>query len=315
MKILLHHRVSEQLAATTRQEVPSGCSLVIVDPRDTEEFDRQIVDTDVLWHVLTPIRREDIARAERLKLIHKFGVGVDTIDRAAARQAQITVCNMPGVNQQAVAEMTLGLILTTLRRIPELDRKTRDGQGWTIDPDFFDCIGELGGRTVGFLGYGQIPQSLSPALTALGARVLYHRSSGMLPDSDGEHVGLDELLERSDVLSLHLPLTDRTTRIIDEDALRKMKPGSILVNTGRGALVDEDALVDALRSGQLAAAGLDVFATSPLPDRHPLLELPNVTLTPHVSWLTRQTWERCVAVAVAALTQLLAGQAPTNRVG
>jgi phosphoglycerate dehydrogenase-like enzyme len=190
----------------------------------------------------------------------------------------VAVCNMPGTNTQAVPEMTLLLMLATLRRLAELDRLTRAGRGWAIKPAVADDLGELAGRTVGLVGFGGVARRLVPVLEAIGATVLY-TSRGPAADQPNRFRPLRELLPMADVLSLHVPLTSETIGIIDAAALAAMKRGSILVNTARGRLVDETALVEALTSGHLRGAGLDVFSREPVGADDPLLALPNVVVT------------------------------------
>ena len=220
---------------------------------------------------------------------------------------------MPGTNTQAVAEMTLLLILAVLRRVARLDAATRAGEGWRQPVEVQDRYGEVSGRTVGLVGYGAVPRRLAPVLAALGARVLF-ASRSPKPEAVGERRALDDLLRESDIVSLHLPLAADTERLIDAAAIARMKRGAILVNTARGALVDEAALVDALGSGHLGAAGLDVFEEEPLPPDSPLLSFDNVVVTPHVAWLTQETLERSLGVAAENCRRLGAGEPLLHRV-
>lgn len=263
----------------------------------------------VLLHVLTPVTPAHVAAAPRLRLIQKLGVGVNTIALDAARAAGVAVCNMPGSNAAAVAEMALALMLGVLRRTGFLDAAVRRGEGWTLDPAEHDRAGEIGGRTVGLVGYGDTARRLARVLDALGARVIYtarHRH-----DTAHAFVPLDRLLAEADIVSLHAPLTDLTRAMIDP---RAMKRGAILVNTARGELVDEAALAIALGDGHLRGAGLDVFAHEPLRADHPLLSLPNVLLSPHVAWLTPETLARSLAIAHDNCRRLAAGDPLLHRV-
>jgi phosphoglycerate dehydrogenase-like enzyme len=202
-------------------------------------------------------------------------------------------------------------MLAVLRRLPRFDAAMRRG-AWS-DPSLQDGIGELGGRTVGLVGYGAIPRLLAPVLTALGCRVLYTSRSAR-PDAIGEYRPLPALLAEADVISLHLPLTPETERLIDAAALARMKPGAVLINTARGGLVDQPALTDALANGQLAGAGLDVFVYEPHDALEPLFQLPNVVLTPHIAWLTTGTFDRSFALAAENCRRLAAGEPLLNRV-
>ncbi len=262
---------------------------------DDDTFYRELPHADVIWHVLRPLSAADLERASKSRLVHKLGAGVNTIDVDAASRLGIAVANMPGANAASVAEGTVLLMLAALRRLPELDRITRAGRGWPSDPSLGETVRDVGSCTVGLVGYGNIAKRVEAIVTAMGAEVL-HTSTG-----DDGHAGwrsLPDLLAASDIVSLHLPLTAVTANLLDATALSAMKPGAVIVNTSRGPIIDEDALVDALRQGRLAAAGLDVFAVEPVPRDHPLLSLDNVVLTPHVTWYTVDTMRRYLAEAV-----------------
>jgi phosphoglycerate dehydrogenase-like enzyme len=236
---------------------------------------------------------------------------VNTINLEAAIARGIPVCNLPGTNARAVAELTLALMLAVLRRIPRFDAGLRAGM-W-LDPLLQDGIGELGGRVVGLVGYGAIPRLLAPVLIALGCRVIY-TARRQVPDAAGHWRPLDALLAEADVVSLHVPLTPDTANLIDAAALARMKPGAILINTARGALVDAPALEAALRTGRFAGAGLDVFVHEPIDAADALLHLPNVVLTPHIAWLTTGTFERSFSLAAENCRRLAAGEALLHRV-
>ena len=313
MKAVLQFRASAGFQDRLRQLSPEWLHIVVVDEGDKAAFALEMRDTEVLLHVLEPVTADVIAAAPKLKLIHKIGVGVNTIDLDAARAHGVAVANMPGTNSQAVAEITLALLLATLRKIVVLDRAIRQGKGWSLDRDALDGAGEIHGRTVGLVGYGEIPRRLAPVLLALGARVCY-TSRTPKPNAAGEWQEFPELLRASDVVSLHVPLTPETERMMNRTTFAQMKPGSVLINTARGGLVDEAALLDALQSGQLRGAGLDVLATEPAPATNPLLQLENVVVTPHVAWLTPETLERSLHVAVDNCDRLVQGLPLVNQV-
>jgi phosphoglycerate dehydrogenase-like enzyme len=256
---------------------------------------------------LEPVTAAVIDAALSLRLIQKIGIGINTIDLDAARRRGIAVCNMPGTNTQAVAEMTLLLMLATLRRLAQLVRLTRAGKGWQFEPDLPDELGELSGRTVGLVGFGAVGRRLVPMLQAIGAKVVY-TSREPAADSPIPFLPLTELLSVVDVLSLHLPLTPDTTGIIDATAFAMMKRSAVLINTARGPLVDEAALFEAVTSGRLRGAGLDVFAREPLSTDHPLLDLPNVVVTPHLAWLTTETLERSLSIITENCRRLGTGE-------
>jgi phosphoglycerate dehydrogenase-like enzyme len=272
---------------------------------DDETLYRELPAAQVIWHVLRPLSAADLEQAVNCRLVHKLGAGVNTIDVDTASRLGIAVANMPGANAASVAEGAILLMLAALRRLPELDSATRAGTGWPSDPSLGETVRDIGGCTVGLVGYGNIAKRVETIVTAMGADVL-HTSTG-----DDGHPGwrpLPELLAASDIVSLHLPLTAQTSNLLDAAALASMRPSAVVVNTSRGPIIDEDALADALRNGRLAAAGLDVFAVEPVGTDNPLLRLGNVVLTPHVSWYTVDTMRRYLTEAVDNCRRIRDGQ-------
>jgi phosphoglycerate dehydrogenase-like enzyme len=311
MKVLLHYDAGPGLAA--QLAALPDIDLTICPEADTARYARLLPEIEVIWHVLRPITAADIAAAPKLRLIQKIGVGVNTIDLEAARKRGIAVCNLPGTNSRAVAEMTLLLMLGALRRITHFDSETRAGRGWSQPPALQDHLFELGGRKVGLVGYGAVPKLLAPILQAMGCEILY-TARAPNPDAIGTFRSLEALLAESDVISLHIPETAETRGLFNGAALARMKPGAILVNTARGGLVDQAALVAALRSGHLGAAGLDVFAAEPLDPADPLLALPNLVLAPHVAWLSSGTFARSFSIAAQNCRRLSCDEALLYRV-
>ena len=298
MKIVFHFDGSAALA-----EKLKALGIELCPESDEAAFARLLPETEVLWHVLKPVTAEVIGRAPKLRLIQKIGSGVNTIDLEAAKRRGIAVCNLPGTNSRAVAEMTLLLMLACLRRLPQLHGHVKNGtwgKAWQLQ----DHFGELGGRNVGLLGHGQVPRLLMPMLEAMGAHVRYWSRSRRTAE-------FDEILQTSDIVSLHLPLTSETREVVDP---RRMKRGAILVNTARGGLVHPDLLVTALTTRHLAAAGLDVFADEPIGTSHPLLRLENVVCAPHLAWLTQETLERSIGAAAENARRLIDGRPLENRI-
>lgn len=307
MRILVHHDASPGFVQTLTATAPTGLELTFVAESDHEGLLRALPRTHAILHVLEPLTRLVLESAPELLLVQKIGVGVNTIDLEACRELGIGVANMPGTNTQAVVEMTLTLMLAALRRIPAIDAATRRGEGWPLAPEHLDLAGELGGRTVGLVGYGAVARGLTPVLHALGCEVVVHtRRTESLP-SAVRALPLDELLAVSDVVSLHAPLTTDTRQLLSRDRIARMKRGAVLVNTARGGLVDTDALIDALDSGRLRAAGLDVFADEPVAPGSPLLGRSDVVVTPHVAWRTPETLERSFAIAFANCRSAMRG--------
>lgn len=278
---------------------------------DDETLLAELPDAEVIWHVLRPLSAADIERAGKLRLIHKFGAGVNTIDLGAAARRDVAVANMPGANAPSVAEGALLLMLAALRRLPQLDAATRAGMGWPTDASLGETARDIGSCTVGLVGYGNVAKALERVLVAMGAKVLH---SSTRDDGTDTWRALPQLLAASDIVSLHLPLTDATAGLLGATELASMKHGSVLVNTSRGAVVDESALVAALQDGPLAAAGLDVFAQEPVPADCPLFSLPNVVVSPHVTWLTADTMARYLDHAVENCRRLRDGEPVENRV-
>ena len=313
MRVLLHYDAGPALRRRLAESMGQGLQIDVCAEADQSRFEALIAHCDVLWHVLRPIDAAVIARAPRLMLIQKIGVGVNTIDRNAARRRGIAVCNMPGTNSRAVAEMTLALMLSALRRLPAYDAAGRRGDGWWVALDVQDQLGEIGGKTVGLIGAGMVPRLLAPVLAALGATVIY-TSRRPKAEFRGLWRELPLLLAESDIVSLHVPLTDETAHMIDRAAIARMKPSAVLINTARGGLVDQPALIEALKGGRLLGAALDVFAEEPIPADDPVLKLDNVIVMPHVAWLTTETWERSLAVALENCRRLAGGEVLLNRV-
>ena len=280
MNVVYHYSAGPGLTSRLAALEREGLSVSVCAMSDHARFAELLPAAEALWHLLEPVTAEVVAAAPRLRLVQKIGVGVNTIDLEAARDRGIAVCNMPGTNTQAVAEMTLLLMLGALRRVSQLDAATRAGRGWDLSADLQDHYGEVCGRTVGLVGYGAVPRRLAPVLQAMGARVLF-ASRGEKPDAVGERRPLPDLLAESDVISLHVPLTPETERLIDAEAIAGMKPGAVIVNTARGALIDEEALVDACGRDASARPG----STSSRPSRRP----PTARSSRSTTWSARRT--------------------------
>lgn len=306
MKAVFHFRSSPALQARIGAQIPSWIELAFAD--DTEPgIPSALENADVLFHVLSPVTAELMASAPNLRLIQKIGVGVNTIDLDEAARRGIHVANMPGTNSRAVAEATLTLMLCVLRQLIPLDAATRQGRGWSLPADATDAVGELYGRTVGLIGFGAVPKLLVDMLQGLGARVQFWSRSSV-NEAPVPQVDWQSLLQTSDVISVHVPLAPETRHLIDEAAIAQMRKGAILINTSRGPVVDETALYRAVTSGHLRGAGIDVFEQEPTPQDNPLLNLPQVVMTPHIAWLTAETINRSVAVAVDNCERLRDGR-------
>lgn len=244
-------------------------------------------------------------RVPSLRHVAVIGTGTDNVDLEAAGAGGVVVTNTPGVTRRSVAEHALALLLATARSIPQHDRGVRAGE-WRHHPGF-----ELRGKTVGVLGLGAVGSEFARLANALGMRVVawsMRHDLARAQDCDAELCDLDELYARSDILSLHLRSTPRTRHLWDAKAFAQMRSGVVLINTARGALIDDEALLAALQTGRVAAAGLDVFDPEPLADGHPFRDAPNLILTPHVGVATPEANDALLTDVAANVRAWLDGE-------
>jgi glyoxylate reductase len=268
-------------------------------PPPREELMARAPEVEGLLSLLTdPVDAELIQAAPRLRAISNYAVGVDNVDLEAAAARGIPVGNTPDVLTESTADLALALMLGIARRLAEGEAFVKAGEWATWEPDLM--LGrDLHGATVGIVGYGRIGQAVGRRVEGFACEVLTNTRTG------GDSLG--ELLERSDFVTLHCPLTPDTRGMIDGEALRRMKPTAYLVNTARGPVVDTEALAAALHAGELAGAALDVTDPEPLPGDHPLLEAPNLLVVPHIASATHATRGRMAEIAVDNLLAGLAG--------
>jgi glyoxylate reductase len=301
---------SRRFPDRVREELERSFELDLHDsewPAEREELLRRVAGKDGLMLMLTDRVDDELldAAGPQLRVVANYAVGIDNIDLEACRRRGLVVANTPDVLTEATAELTVALMLSLLRRVAEGDRLIRRGERWIWAPNLMLGQG-LASLTLGLVGYGRIGRAVGRLAQAHGMRVVHTSRSGGLP--------LDELLATVDVVSLHLPLSDETRHLIDEAALARMKETAVLVNTSRGPIVDEEALVAALTQGTIAGAALDVFEHEP--EVHPgLLGLENVVLVPHVGSATHETREAMGMLCVEALRAvLLEDRIPANAV-
>lgn len=245
-----------------------------------------------------------------LRFVSRLGIGYDMIDVAAATARGVAVANMPDYCVEEVAAHTLALILAATRRVVGLDRAVR-AHRWSVVRDAPDAV-RPSATTVAVLGFGRIGSRVAGACGALGFRVLVHdpyADAGAIAAHGHEPVAFEQALEQADVVSLHVPLTPATHHLLDRDALARMRPGAVVVNTCRGGLLDETAVAEALTAGRLAQAALDVFEHEPLPSDSPLRTAPNAILTPHAAWYSRAALEELPRRASEQVVDFLAGRA------
>jgi len=264
---------------------PAHCTIAFATSSDPAEHLEMVQQADVIMAAGTFVTADIIKGAPRLKLIQKWGIGVDKIDLEAARQAGVTVAITAGATSIPVSEHTLMLMLAVSRRLPLAHRSLQEGK-W-IAAELRTICSKLDGKTVGLFGFGNIARFVAKRLSGFDVKLIYHsrnRLDSAIENQYGAHyVDLDTLLAQSDILSLHAPLTEQTRQLFNANTFSKMKRGAMLINTARGELIDEAALVEALRSGQLSSAGLDTFAGEPPALSNPLLHMDQVVVTPHAA--------------------------------
>ncbi|PRX46928.1 D-3-phosphoglycerate dehydrogenase/(S)-sulfolactate dehydrogenase [Prauserella shujinwangii] len=273
--------------------------LPMVGRRDPGQLVAALAGIDAALVANEPLTADVLARAPRLRAVVRTGVGYDSIDVAAAARLGITVSNLPGINANAVAEYTLGLLLAGARRLVQSAHGVARG-GWPREDGH-----ELRGATLGLIGYGAAARAVVPLARAFGMTVVCATNvpAPLRGDQDVRFVELPELLAVSDYVSVHTALTDRTRGLLDESAFRRMKPTALLVNTARGPIVDEDALAAAVRSGEIAGAALDVVSAEPLPPGSPLRDVDGIVVYSH---LAGQTAEARAAAGRAGAEELVA---------
>jgi D-3-phosphoglycerate dehydrogenase len=289
---------------------------VVLSPIDCtteEEVIKFTKGADGIFVREAPVNARVIESFDRCKVIARYGVGVDNIDLDYARQKRIYVSNVPDYGTEDVSDHAVALLLACIRTLLVRDKNLRKG---IFETDINDEIYRTTGKNLGIIGYGKI------------AKAFHRKWKGFLPKKiliydpyveaeeirkiDAEKVDLDTVLAESDYISLHAPLTPDTHHIIDETALQKMKKTAILINTSRGAVIDEDALIQALQESQILAVGLDVFEKEPIGPDHPLVAMPNVVLTSHVAWYSKDSAKDLQTGAAKEALRVLSGKPPVN---
>lgn len=283
---------------------------LVVAEGDVDAVLEVAADADGILNTYLPWDADAIGRLDRCKIIARYGIGFDNVDLDAARDAGIVVTNVPDYSVEEVATHALALILASLRKVVAANSAVRRGI-WDVDN--FRPIRRLSTLTVGLVGLGRIGRRIAAPLRELGARIVAH--DPYLTPGEGlpPLLELDELLAESDVVSLHVPLTSDTRGLIDSEAIAKMKPGAVLINTSRGPLVELDPLVEALREGRLSGAGLDVFDVEPV-DPSRIADVPNLVSTPHMAYYSEEALEESQTKAATQVVKVLTGAEPDYRV-
>jgi phosphoglycerate dehydrogenase-like enzyme len=299
-------------------DVGASFDVVVVDPRTEEAAADAVADADIVigdYTFAVPISRTVIERMQRCRLIQQPSVGYQQIDVDAAAEVGIPVANAAGGNDAAVAEYTVMAALMLMKHPVWLDAQVRSGAWPQLDVAARGHF-ELTGKVWGIVGFGRIGRQVAQRLRGWDVDVAYFdpvaAPAEVETDLGVRRLDLDALLTEADVVSLHTPLTSATHHLVDAAALERMKPGAYLVNVARGEIVDEAALVDALREGRIKAAALDVFAEEPLPEGHALTALDNVLLTPHTAGTPIEAQIRIIKITAENVRRVLRGEAPFN---
>lgn len=317
MKIVLldAHTANPGDASWAPLEAIAPCEIYPRTP--LEQTVERCADAEVVITNKSPLTRDIIAALPKLKYIGVTATGYNIVDVAAAKERGIVVTNVPGYSSPAVAQLVFALLLELTNHVGHHAQTVAAGR-WQACPDF--CywdhpIIELSGRTLGIIGYGDIGSAVGRIATAFGMKVLASKRDWKTPPPEGvTPASIDEIFQNSDAISLHCPLTDATKHLVGPRTLGLMKPTAFLINTGRGPLVDEPALAEALNSGRIGGAGLDVLSVEPPKDGNPLIGAKNCLITPHIGWASREARGRLIELTAANLRAFLAG-APANVVG
>ncbi|WP_418603314.1 D-2-hydroxyacid dehydrogenase [Hwangdonia sp.] len=282
---------------------------------DTEEIVKNIGDAEAVFTNKTPLPKAVLTQVPHLKYIGVLATGYNIIDVEVAKALGIVVANVPTYGTQAVAQFAMALLLEMCHHVGDHSKAVKDGE-WTKSLDF--CFWntpliELDGKTMGIIGFGQIGQATAKIAQAFGLNILaYNRSKNLKLETETcKYVSLDELLKSSDIISLHCPQTEATTGIINKNNIDKMKDGVMIINTSRGGLIVEEDLKEALNSGKVSGAAVDVVSTEPIQANNPLLKAKNCIITPHIAWAPKASRTRMMETAVENLKAYLNGH-PIN---
>lgn len=289
----------------------------IYDRTEAKDIPERIGNSDIVLTNKTVLTEETLKACPTVRYIGCMATGYNVIDVAAANKLGMTVTNIPAYGTEAVAQFTMALLLEITSRVGMHSEAVKQGQ-WSACPDF--CfwnapLMELAGKTMGIIGYGAIGQSVARKAEAFGMEVLaYRRTPDRSMETEHCHmVSMDEIYEKSDIITLHCPLTAENEEMINRETIGRMKDGVILLNTGRGKLICEADLRDALNSGKVAGAGVDVASVEPVHPDNPLLQAKNLWMTPHIAWAPRETRQRLMDILVSNINAFLDGH-PVNEV-
>ncbi len=315
MKIVVLDGYSLNPGDLSWQELDTLGDVRIYDRTAPDEVVERCEGYDFVLTNKTVITADMIARMPQVRYIGVLATGVNVVDVQAAGMAGITVTNIPSYSTESVAQEVFALLLTIVQRVESYAQANRQGK-WCGSPDF--CyrdypLMEISGKTMGIIGFGHIGQAVARIALGFGMKVLVQtsRDASALPQGVEKAGGVDDVFRRADVVSLHCPLTEETAGMVNAERLALMRSTSILINTARGGLVDEQALADALNDGKIYAAGLDVLSSEPPRTDNPLLTARDCYITPHIAWATHEARARLIRIAVGNIMAFLAG-APRN---
>ncbi|HHY81178.1 MAG TPA: D-2-hydroxyacid dehydrogenase [Clostridiales bacterium] len=289
--------------------------LKVYDRTPKDKIIERIGDAEIVFTNKTPLDRETFEKVPHVKYVGVLATGYNVVDIDAARDNGVVVTNIPTYGTAAVAQMTFALLLEMCHHVWEHSEAVKRGE-WTNSPDFcfwnYPLI-ELAGKTMGIIGFGRIGRSVAKIAQALGMNVLaYDEYQDRELETDTlRYADFDELLAKSDVISLHCPLFESTRGMINKDTIARMKDGVMIINTSRGPLIVEEDLADALNSGKVSGAAVDVVSVEPIQSNNPLLKAKNCIITPHIAWAPKESRERLMNIAVENLREYLKGN-PVN---
>ena len=314
MKIVVLDGYTENPGDLNWDGIEALGEVTVYDRTPADKIIERIGDAQAVYTNKTPISRATLDACKNVRFIGVLATGYNVVDIAAAKEKGIPVCNIPTYGTAAVGQFAIALLLEICHHVAHHSNAVHEGR-WESNPDwcFWDYpLIELAGKTMGIIGFGRIGQTTGAIAKAMGMRVI---ASDSHPNDAGraiaEYVDLDTLLKTSDVISLHCPLFPETEGIINKDNIAKMKDGVIILNNSRGPLIVEQDLADALNSGKVYAAGLDVVSSEPIHGDNPLLKAKNCIITPHISWAPKESRQRLMDIAVNNLAQFLKGT-PAN---
>lgn len=311
MKIVILDGYAANPGDLSWDEIAALGELTVYDRTAPEEVLPRMADAEVVYTNKVPMTRERIQQCPKLKLIAVTATGYNVVDIAAAKERGIPVCNVPAYSTPDVAQMTFALLLELCHRVGHHSQTVLDGK-WAACPDF--CYWDyapmgLYGKTMGLVGFGQIGQAVAKLAIAFGMEVLVYTRTPK-KELESEHLrfcDLDTLLRASHVVSLHCPLTAESQELICKQTIASMRPGALVINTGRGPLINEADVAQALKDGRLGGYAADVVSVEPILKSNPLLSAPNCILTPHIAWATKEARQRLISVSAENLRQFING--------